>query len=639
MIANTVSGNDGSVGQGSAFGSSGSLAVSTEGVAGSFQVAAGGSDGSVILGGFFHVGSVDGVAINVDGESDSVAFISRLGSGPGGVGDGVVDNGSAVAVVGVDNGVTVDSQQGSDALTQVLGSVGSGIVADLDVGGVHADVAVAEVINGLGVDDVADDFAGAVVFADGFNDGAGQRGISDIEGALSNAGQLVSVSSFLEQDVFDLGHALEIVFVGSEGDNAVFIGDILVGAGAQRSGGLFANDAQVTLGEAEHVVLVVVQSDIAVVVHRSNGQAQLIDSGGVDLGGGNGHAVVTGLNDTGNVGSAFTGGDTGLEGGSFFAQSSVDQLFEGRTGGFVVDAGFSGQVVAVGINDQSEAVSSGSIGSNVEAPHAHGFANGGSAVGFAVGQDFFNESFTGSVNSSPEGVVLFFGVELVGFVASAGGVPNQVESGFHAGTILFHTNDGSSVQGGGTVIGGVAEDVHGEDDVVDVHGIAIGEDDVFTHGEVVVDSAVSVFDDFAVSDAVIGVLGAVVGTDFAFDTIQNQVAFTVGAQQAQRHEGSNVLVISGGSEEGGELLREHGITDDEDVIFFLGGFGGLFSSGLLSGSVSSGFFCGLVFSGGFYFGLFGSGGLGLAASSQREDHNQSKQQSKQLLHLGISFPD
>lgn len=65
------------------------------------------------------------------------------------------------------------------------------------------------------------------------------------------------------------------------------------------------------LGEAEGVVVVIVQSGIAVVVQGGDGHLQLIDHGGGQLGGGQRHAVVTGLDDTGHRSNGVTDVDTG----------------------------------------------------------------------------------------------------------------------------------------------------------------------------------------------------------------------------------------------------------------------------------------------------------------------------------------
>ena len=73
---------------------------------------------------------------------------------------------------------------------------------------------------------------------------------------------------------------------------------------------LLANVAQIALVKAELVVVVVILGLLAIVVHGGDGHTQLIDGGGVDLGQGDGHAVVAGLLDAGDVGSGGAGLDT-----------------------------------------------------------------------------------------------------------------------------------------------------------------------------------------------------------------------------------------------------------------------------------------------------------------------------------------
>ena len=42
----------------------------------------------------------------------------------------------------------------------------------------------------------------------------------------------------------------------------------------------------------------------------------------------------------------------------------------------------------------------------------------------------------------------------------------NIEEGGHAGAVVLHALDGQGEEGAAAVIGGVAQDIHGEDDVV-----------------------------------------------------------------------------------------------------------------------------------------------------------------------------
>ena len=86
-----------------------------------------------------HVGGVDVVAVHVNGEGDLVAVVRGLGSGPGGVGDGVVDDARALAIVGLDGDVTINGEDGGEGLAQVLGSLAARLAADVHAGRADAE--------------------------------------------------------------------------------------------------------------------------------------------------------------------------------------------------------------------------------------------------------------------------------------------------------------------------------------------------------------------------------------------------------------------------------------------------------------------------------------------------------------------
>ena len=373
---------------------------------------------------------------------------------------------------------------------------------------------------------------------------------------------------------------------------------------------------QIALDKAEHVVVVVIQGGIAVVVQRGDGLCQLIDGSRVDLAQGDADGVVTGLLDTGNVGGAGTDGNTDGVG-----VIVLHQIIDAGAGSLSLRSG--GDVAAVSFNDGSPEIGgSGVFSQTIEAPQSSALGNVGSAVGGAVVNDLLRELLTGLIQIGPERSLR--GLIPVGEVSVvAAGGNEQVEQGVHAGSVLFHADDGLCIEGGRAGVRRVGQNVQREDDVIRGHGSAVGEDDVIAHGEVVVDSAVIVLGDDQISDTVIEIVGAVVSSGFAFDAVHDDVAFTVGAEQGQLGHASNVLIVRGIGKERGELLREQRVANNQRVSLdrlFRGFFRRLF--------------CGF-FSGGRLFGLCGFFGSGLffllcAASHHGQNHHKGQQQSQQL---------
>ena len=347
-------------------------------------------------------------------------------------------------------------------------------------------------------------------------------------------------------------------------------------------------------------------------MQRSDGDAQLVDRGGVNLGGDNAHGVVAGLLDTGDVGSGLTGLNAGLVLVCCVAQLSLDEGGDAGAGSLGVDA-VVGQVIAVVVNDGGKEVGSGGVLSQLVAPGRGGSGNialFGIAESNNVVNDLLSKLLACGVEGSPEGVVLVLSVELVLGIGVGAGSQDQVLTGVHAGTVLFHTFDGLSIQGAGAVIGGVAQNVHGEDDVVDGDRLAVGEDQIITQGEVVVDGAVSILGDDQVGRTIVGVVGAVVVDGLALDAIVDDGAGTIAGQQADGGHGCHILVISGLSEEGGELAGEGRVTHNQRGV-------GIVGSGL------SAF--------GRCAGLCGGGSAVAAAGKNTNAHHQSQKQCKKLF--------
>ena len=410
-----------------------------------------------------------------------------------------------------------------------------------------------------------------------------------------------------------------VVRVGVDIEHAVRVVVEDVRASTHRSAGDLADLAEVALREAEGVVVVVEQAHITVVVQRSNLHLELIDRSGGQLGGGQGHAVVAGLDNTFDMVSGFAGLDTDGVVSPAVAELLSEEVGDGSGSNFLVDA-VVGDVVAVGLDDLVPQVSG--VGSFI-APHGNGSREVFRAVAFHnVVRNGLCELFTRSLERSPESIVLLLGVEVVGGVAVGTSSEDDVDTGIHTAAVLVDADDRHGVERCGAVIGRVHVDVHVEDDVVDGHRGAVGEGDVVTQGDGIGNSAVFVLGDNAVGRAIVGVVVAVVLAGLAFDAVEDHLAAAVSAQQSDLRQSVRVLVGSGSCEERAELAFEAGLSDDD-------------------GTVSVGF-CGRSLGGVRSFGGFRSGrvragiGLGLrlslgAAGKQANAENDSQKQRKDLL--------
>ena len=559
-------------------GGSRDLAV-LDGVTGSLEVAQGSlqSGGVLILA--LHVGGVDLVAVHIGGVGDLVAVVGDGGSSPGSVGHGVVDDGSGIAVVGVDALIAVSSDDGHDGLAQILGGLGGGVAADVDVLGAQGDVAVAAVILQTGGDNGAVLTLGAVDVGDLVSNLQRVGRIGDVDGAGLNAGDLIGLLGLLHVDVGNLRCAVEVVGVGIQVDNAVAVLGEGEHTAAQRSAGLGADAAQITLDKAKGVVVVVVQALIAVVVQGGNGHLQLVDHGGGQLAGGQRHAVITGLDDTGNVGNCIADIDTG---GGVCVDILGDQLRQGRTGGLGLHSREAPVILIA--DSQEEGLRISAVG-QVKAPAGSGGGDIGSTVGHHIVNDLLGKLHAAVIDSIPESLLLFFGeVGVVGVVLA--GLSDQLGQGGHRIAVLLQTNDGGGVHGYRAVIRRIEENIHREDDVVDGDRLAVRELQVVAQLDIIGDGAVVILGDNAVRGAVVGVVGAVVLAGLALDAVQDHLTLTVGAEQAQLGQVNDILIGSRGSKEGAELALKAGLCQNEGAIRSgrVGCFGSS-STGALAGRV------------------------------------------------------
>ena len=302
-------------------------------------------------------------------------------------------------------------------------------------------------------------------------------------------------------------------------------------------------------------------------MHRGNGNAQLVDGGCVNLVKGDGHAVVAGLLDAGDVGSGLAGLDACLIIG---AEGGDGQHVKGGTG--ALNGNSLIDIAAEFIKDRLPEIFDSCILGQRIAPvgsaGSDGIGGGVVAVVLAVINDLLRKGSAGLVVIViPESVVLLFGVEVGGGVAIRTGGVNYAAAAAHAAAILAHALNGNGIQRGVAVIGRVAKNVHREDDVVDGELFAVGEGDILTQRKVVVDSAVGVLNDLAVGRPIISIVSTVVADCFALDTVHNDRALTVVGEQADLRHQVDILVIGGLREERGELFIERGIAYDQWGVF------------------------------------------------------------------------
>ena len=327
-----------------------------------------------------------------------------------------------------------------------------------------------------------------------------------------------------------------------------------------------------------------------------------------------GHGVVAGADDAGDVVHGVTHGDPL----AVLLIVAVDEVKQAGAGSLGVGSG--DDVAFIGSLDGMPEVQSSGVGGQIGiTPVGSALGNGGAqAVGHAVVHDLLREGFAGGLDVSPElSLSLLVPVGEVGVVlASLHQQGGELRQGV---VVLAHAFDGQGVDGGSTIIGGVGHDIDAEDHIVDVGGGAVGELDVIAHGEVVVDGAVGVLHHFDVAHAVVGIVGAVVGNGLALDAVADNVALTVGGEDGAAHQADEILVIGGGGEEGAELLAEgRGGVHQSGVGLLFGGIGGVGGVGGIGGVR------GRVFS------------LG-TAGEQTKHHHHCQQKRQQFGHHGIHF--
>ena len=271
--------------------------------------------------------------------------------------------------------------------------------------GVDTDITIAKVVNCIRCDLVAGNLA-AVLVSDSLCGIFTEGRISDIDGTCNNAVELICIGNLTEVDVLGLRCALVEVFVSFEVNNTVFKLDELVHAGTHRLGCLGADQAQIALRETEHVVIIIILSCIAIIVHRCNVHGQLVDHVGIHLCSLYSHGVIAGLNDTGDVRGCLTDGDTS---GRIVINIFRDQVGQSGTCGLSFHLGEGPAIV---VTDSQEEVFCCSAVFKLEAPVACSgldiFCVCSQTICYAVVNDLLCELNAAVIDCIPESLLLLF---------------------------------------------------------------------------------------------------------------------------------------------------------------------------------------------------------------------------------------
>jgi len=296
-------------------------------------------------------------------------------------------------------------------------------------------------------------------------------------------------------------------------------------------------------------------------VHGSDGNAELIDSGSVNLGKSNSHVVVILLLDTGNACCGITVFYSG--GRIVVINFLVHNLGENYACGLSLH---SGEYPAVLLANSHCEVFNGSVFlETVKSPVSCCAGNVARFIGtgfYTVVNDSLSEGNETLVECLPESSLLLSGNDGEISLVSADHREVLRKSG-HTCTVLIHALDRNSKQSGAAVVGRIAKYVHAEDYVINGNRLAVGEGHSLTELESVGNGSVIVFGDRAVRSTGIGIGVTVVLPGLAFDAFHDDSALTVISEKTDLGQLHNVLVISGLRKEGRKLFVECGITDNQ----------------------------------------------------------------------------
>ena len=318
-------------------------------------------------------------------------------------------------------------------------------------------------------------------------------------------------------------------------------------------------------------------------VQRSNDEAHVVDGGCIVLSHMYGEGVVAGTDDALDAGNVVAGSNELI-----VICKVIHEIEQGGACGLGVG---SLDDVAVSGLDCCPVISSGSAFSPsvAVAPHVHTeldlqsrisgdligscFDGGCVLVGVVAADngvnDFLSELLAGCVNTCPEsGLSGFVPKGEVGVVTACLG--KELVEVLLRIVVISHALDRQCVNSGAAVVGRVSHNVDTEDNVINGGGGAVGEDDIVTHGEVVVNGTVIVLNDVNIAHAIVGVIGAVVLNGLALYAVVNDRAAAVSSKQTAGEVGDDFFVIRGGIEEGAELLAEGGGCIDQGGCVLLG---------------------------------------------------------------------
>ena len=359
-------------------------------------------------------------------------------------------------------------------------------------------------------------------------------------------------------------------------------------------------------------------------MHRSDSDAEVVDSGSRVAVGGDRNGVIVNLLDTGDVRNAAfghrlilsaVGGDEGAScvlnnrsadsrltcivvrsSVAIFSNSFLIEVLDGGIGAASDIEGFTGIV-----GGQSAAVIAVS-----EAPHIHSVSNLQIRISIQscsvdASHVISNSCAVISVNrvnsslqvSSPSlfdrGFIICTHIIAVFASISVSGevvvhfVILVVNFGRSLGSVLLQTNDVFRIQSSGTVVTGVQIYIISEDNVVCGQLFAVSKLNAFTQFESIGGGFLTLVD-LNIRQTGIGIIGAIVSDGFAFNTVHNNSAGTVGCEQSFASDCCNVRVIRNSREEGVELLVEGVVSDDQRNT---AGFASAFSRAFGAGSAGA----------------------------------------------------
>ena len=533
------------------------------------------ADGSFLCSNIFllvaHSRGIDRIPVHIDGVSCLITFISRFRCSPGSVGNRILDDGCSVTVVGIDNRVTIDREKRHKAFAESLGSIGSRFSVNVDEICIDAKVAVSAVVNEVGGQGIANKLVVGVCILDGCNRVIVDGRCRYIECSGNRARYIVGIDSFLHEKNLCYRLALEVIRICLEGNNALVIAVKHISAAPDRLSGLVLYDAQVALDKTEAVVVVIVEGFVAVVVQRGNRESHVIDSLCIKLRHVDGHGIVACALNACDVCSTVAGGHADSIGCIV-----VHQVIEAGTSRLGIGEGC--KVAFVSFHHVGKEISRSGILREFKTPVGSAGCNSVIcfivAGAFAVIHDFLCKCFTGLVNIRPEcslGISIPIGKV---FIVSAGS-GEQAEERFHTGTVLFHTFDRESIKGCRTVIGRITFHIDTKNHVIDISRCTVGENDIITHGEEVVNRAVLILNNFDIAEAVIRIVSAIVGAGLTFNAVFDNSAATVSAKKEPLCQFNDFRVISRCAKERAELLAKGRSSINESgrsICFFCKGY-------------------------------------------------------------------